>query len=404
MMTDHSAIFEAAAKAQKALAMLIAPDAIKATTPMTAFAAATEAEVSLRAALAQRPEPFQARVRPWMLACFGPEISADRVERGDRFIEEALELVQAIGYSPARAHALVDYVFGRPVGEPHQEVGGVMITLAALCLTCGLNIDRAAEDELARVWEKVDAIRTKQAAKPTGSALPIAQPEPHPDDIAVDNFTYLLATAMKAKLAAKRAQGFGGWDDPSQCSVQTLSGLLRRHVEKGDPVDVANLAMMIHHHGAEILPIDDATEFDAADHYWRDIDPEDCGNHPQEALSKGYVGHYTVCAVSCSFTGPTRFGFSAPVLDPESDDEEFLHFGTEDEALAAAQERCAIIEARDNKCPVCNEAMNPDDLCATDVSLGICHAECLEGAPVVDLNTGEPMDGPMNTYRYSDLP
>ncbi len=46
---------------------------------------------------------FQNRVAPWMEACFGPEISADRVERNDRFIEEALELVQASGY-PRSAH------------------------------------------------------------------------------------------------------------------------------------------------------------------------------------------------------------------------------------------------------------------------------------------------------------
>lgn len=133
-----------------------------------------------------------------------------------------------------------------------------------------------------------------------------AQTERHPDDIAVDTFVGVMAAAMKAKLAAKRAQGFGGWNDPALCSVETLSGMLRKHVAKGDPVDVANLAMMIHYHGAAILPIDDATNFDNADHYWRDIDPEDCGNHPQEALSKGYVGHYTVCAVSSSYHGPTR--------------------------------------------------------------------------------------------------
>ncbi|WP_415279264.1 hypothetical protein [Brucella sp. BZ] len=116
---------------------------------------------------------FQGRVKPWMLACFGEEISNDKLERCDRFIEEALELVQAIGYSPDRAHALVDYVFNREIGEPHQEVGGVMVTLAALCLAAGLDMAQAGEDELARIWTKVEKIRAKQAAKPTGSALPI---------------------------------------------------------------------------------------------------------------------------------------------------------------------------------------------------------------------------------------
>ncbi len=115
---------------------------------------------------------FQERVAPWMQACFGPEISADKIERNHRFLEEALELVQANGCMQAEAHQLVDYVYGRPVGEPHQEVGGVMVTLAALCLASDLNMHSAGEDELARIWTKVDVIRTKQASKPKHSPLP----------------------------------------------------------------------------------------------------------------------------------------------------------------------------------------------------------------------------------------
>ena len=119
---------------------------------------------------------FQKGVDSWMVACFGEEISADRLERCDRFIEEALELTQTNpDFTAERAHALVDYVFGRPVGEPHQEVGGVMVTLAALCSTQDIDMDEAGATELARVWTKVEAIRAKQKAKPTGSALPIAK-------------------------------------------------------------------------------------------------------------------------------------------------------------------------------------------------------------------------------------
>jgi hypothetical protein len=118
---------------------------------------------------------LQARVRPWMLACFGEEIARDQLERCDRFIEEALELLQVFGYEPARIHALIDYVYGRPVGELEQEVGGTMLTLAALCLAVpGVDMHACGEAELARVWTKVDVIRAKQAAKPHGSALPIA--------------------------------------------------------------------------------------------------------------------------------------------------------------------------------------------------------------------------------------
>ena len=73
-------------------------------------------------------------VARWMMECFGPKITADKLERADRFVEEALELAQTMpGFSADRAHALVEYVFGRLVGDPRQEVGGVMVTLAALC-------------------------------------------------------------------------------------------------------------------------------------------------------------------------------------------------------------------------------------------------------------------------------
>lgn len=70
----------------------------------------------------------------------------------------------------------------------------------------------------------------------------------HPDDVAVDRF----AAAMKAKLAKKRREGRSGWDDEEDCSALWLSSLLREHVEKGDPLDVGNLAMMLHQRGERI--------------------------------------------------------------------------------------------------------------------------------------------------------
>lgn len=72
----------------------------------------------------------------------------------------------------------------------------------------------------------------------------------HPDDAAVDRF----AAAMKVKLAKKRAEGHGGWDDKAKCSRGHLSRLLRNHVEKGDPLDVGNLAMMLHQRGESVAP------------------------------------------------------------------------------------------------------------------------------------------------------
>lgn len=120
---------------------------------------------------------FQSRVQPWMMACFGAEISADKLERGDRLLEEVFELLQSGDYPRERVRALENYTWSREKGEPHQEAGGVMVTFAAYCLAHGLDMHIAGEDELARIWTKVEKIRAKQAAKPTGSALPIATTE-----------------------------------------------------------------------------------------------------------------------------------------------------------------------------------------------------------------------------------
>ena len=71
----------------------------------------------------------------------------------------------------------------------------------------------------------------------------------HPDDVAVDALTAL----MKSKLAKQRDKGYGGWDD-TECSQQHLSNLLRGHVEKGDPVDVANFCAFLSARGEGIAP------------------------------------------------------------------------------------------------------------------------------------------------------
>jgi len=120
---------------------------------------------------------FQSRVQPWMNECFGSQVSVDQLERGDRLLEEVLELLQSASYPRERIAALTGYVYGRPAGDPAQEVGGVMVTLAAYCLAHDLDMHRAGEAELRRVWDNIEKIRAKQAKKPTGSALPLAAHE-----------------------------------------------------------------------------------------------------------------------------------------------------------------------------------------------------------------------------------
>ena len=69
----------------------------------------------------------------------------------------------------------------------------------------------------------------------------------HPDERAVDTF----AAAMKAKMKAAREKGRSGWQG---CPTGELSRQLRAHVEKGDPVDVANYCMMLARSGSRIAP------------------------------------------------------------------------------------------------------------------------------------------------------
>jgi hypothetical protein len=119
-----------------------------------------------------------------MMACFGPEISADKVERNHRFFEEVTELVQSTGMTRSECHQLVDYTFYRPVGEPKQETGGVMVTLAAHGLAHGIDMHEAGETELARISapDVIVKIRAKQASKPKHSPLPQDAAPTHPSN------------------------------------------------------------------------------------------------------------------------------------------------------------------------------------------------------------------------------
>ena len=118
---------------------------------------------------------FQDKVSGWLLYCFAESVCTTRKERTFRFLEEALELCQSLEMSKEDAISVVDYVYGRDKGEPHQEVGGVCVTLAALCWNEGIQMEDAAFEELNRINqpEIVEKIRAKQNAK---SAVGVGMP------------------------------------------------------------------------------------------------------------------------------------------------------------------------------------------------------------------------------------
>lgn len=83
--------------------------------------------------------------------------------------------------------------------------------------------------------------RSERARSDSGGDIRACDTNKDADEIGVQRF----AKAMDIKLAKKRDEGRGGWFIPSACPVEYLRDLLAEHVSKGDPVDIANLAMMI---------------------------------------------------------------------------------------------------------------------------------------------------------------
>lgn len=113
-------------------------------------------------------DSFQHKIADWLRVCFGETVAADKRERNFRFLEEAVELVQSLDMTRAQAMRVLEYVYDRPPGEPFQEVGGVEVTLAALCEANGISKDDAADVELDRISniDVINRIREKQEGKP----------------------------------------------------------------------------------------------------------------------------------------------------------------------------------------------------------------------------------------------
>ena len=109
---------------------------------------------------------FQKRATTWAIDCFGQDAVDDLTERRHRFLEEVFELDQSAGGSVSEIIQLALYVYNREVGEPNQELGGVLNTLALLATRLKLNMINAAELELQRVLPLTEKIRGKQKTKP----------------------------------------------------------------------------------------------------------------------------------------------------------------------------------------------------------------------------------------------
>lgn len=200
-----------------------------------------------------------------------------RVRLGDRpTIEMRARELLASAYADTGAPALlVDEVRSgkHDTASDNAALRAIVTALAAQPSPGGqggLNYERMFVDAcaaLAEVSRELGCDPEQGGAEPILSAiaelreaLAARQPvgDQHSDDLAVDAF----AAAMKAKMAEARAKGRGGWEDPAQCTAEDLSRMLRDHVEKGDPRDVANFCMMLHQRGEAIAarqPVDEVS-------------------------------------------------------------------------------------------------------------------------------------------------
>ena len=81
-------------------------------------------------------------------------------------------------------------------------------------------------------------------------AFPDIEFEKPPTQADIDNEAVdKLAQAMKDKLAEKREQGYHGWET---CKHGDLVQLLINHVDKGDPIDVANFCAFLFARGEQL--------------------------------------------------------------------------------------------------------------------------------------------------------
>jgi hypothetical protein len=109
----------------------------------------------------------QSRIASWVRIVFDEATSKNAPERSLRVAEEAIELAQACGIDAEALHRLVDYVCGRPVGEPAKEIAGCLVTVYAAAEALGVDAQEQFEIELSRIHqpEVIDRVRRRQAEK-----------------------------------------------------------------------------------------------------------------------------------------------------------------------------------------------------------------------------------------------
>lgn len=92
----------------------------------------------------------QTDILDWVKRTFGQQ-TLTKEERYRRFIEEAVELGQALDIPSQDIIRIVEVVYSKPKGIISQEIGGVGLTLEALCAFLHFSLYYETEYEFNRV-------------------------------------------------------------------------------------------------------------------------------------------------------------------------------------------------------------------------------------------------------------
>jgi hypothetical protein len=114
---------------------------------------------------------FQVWAGGWIKRCFGTEQFSNVQLRAFRAFEEFTELAQCAKMTEEQAHAIVKHVYGRPVGEPANEIAGSMIGVAGIAEAMGIDMQDALNHEIERCETRIELIREKNLRKPDFSVV-----------------------------------------------------------------------------------------------------------------------------------------------------------------------------------------------------------------------------------------
>ena len=139
--------------------------------------------------------------------------------------------------------------FETEASEPKFQVGDKVYVGLTGKIT---RVTKIIDDDVAsvtnknnEVWAGISNIchATQENYERLQATFPDIEFEKPPTQADIDNEAVdKLAQAMKNKLAKKREQGYHGWET---CKHGDLVQLLINHVDKGDPIDVANFCAFL---------------------------------------------------------------------------------------------------------------------------------------------------------------